>query len=234
MTSNNVPSNIRDAFGSTLEAFLSSPIVERIRTGQCDREAYAGILSQIYHQTGWNPQLQTMVPMHFRGERRAEVGRFLAHAKSEVGHDEMARADLGVLGFDVDAVAKSDPLPETAGLIGFAAWQAQWAGPAGYLGYLFFLEFTPTTAGTGFRDGLLEAGIPAEAMGFLEEHIAVDEGHNRLMESYLETLVQTPEEQHTFITSMRATARLYECMLEAGARAGRAAWEGSALAGAPA
>ncbi|MEM8709727.1 MAG: iron-containing redox enzyme family protein [Planctomycetota bacterium] len=215
---------IQDAFAEVLGRFLSSPIVERIRTGECDRDAYAGILSQIFHQTGWNPQLQAMTTMHFRGEERAQVGRFLAHARSEVGHDEMAKSDLIALGYEVSELAESDPLPETAGLIGYAAWSAQWRGPAAYLGYLFFLEFTPTTAGARFADGLSKAGIPDEAMSFLKEHIVVDEGHNRLMEQYLEGLIRTPEEQEVFLSAVRTTAELYERMLTAAANAGVAAW----------
>lgn len=211
---------IQKAFEACLSEFSDSPIVRRIVSGECSVEAYQGILTQIFFQTRENPQLQGFATMRFRGSERTQVGTFLAHARSEVGHDEMARQDLATLGCDVEDLPSGNPLPATSGLVSFAFQQALCERPAGYLGYLFFLEFTPTEAGQHYREGLLKAGIPAEAMTFLDEHIGIDPAHNRLMEVYLEELLLSDADVEHFIFSMKTTAKLYELMLEQGAEVG--------------
>ena len=58
------------------------------------------------------------------------------------------------------------------------------------------------------------AGVPRAAMRFLKDHSTVDVAHNRLMETYAETLIKSTRELESAIYAMRTTGRLYAAMVE--------------------
>lgn len=210
----------QSSFDEALASFANRDIVRSTVAGDLSPEQYAGVLAQIYFQTRENPQLQALATTRFSAGGRKLVGQFLGHAKSEVGHDAMAWSDIRSLGFSVDGLADSQPLPQTAGLRGFAFHQTLWGDPIAYLGYLLFLEYTPTTAGEAYRAGLQESGIPETALTFIDEHIGVDVAHNKLMEGYLDELLQSESDLSALTHAIEVTGSLYADMLEAGARAG--------------
>lgn len=195
-------------------AFMNSPPMQRIATGNITIEHYQSILRQIFHHARENPQIQALATVYFRGEQRCAIRKFYQHAISEIGHDQLALNDLKTLGVDVAAIPYERPLPATSALLGYAFYQIQNLNPVGYLGYLFFLEFLPTQHGSGIMQTLERLGVPPTAMSFLEDHTRIDVGHNKMMESYLEMLVKTEADFDAVVYAMRVTGQLYAAMVQ--------------------
>lgn len=206
---------IHDAFAAAAARFSSSVGVRRLLAGEISVAHYGSLLRQIFHHARENPQIQALASVHFRGAQRGHVRTFFKHATSEIGHDQLALDDLARLGVDVSEVPFERPLPETTALVALAFYQIQHRNPVGYLGYLYFLEFLPTGSGAAYRDALLQIGVPADAMTFLHDHMTVDVGHNRLMETYLDGLIRTEEDLQAVTWMIAATGVMYARMVEA-------------------
>lgn len=206
---------IESGFAEILQGFLATPAVEKMVQSTLTREEYRAMLREVFHHTRENPQLQAEATVRFRGKERDVVRDFLKHAGSEVGHDQLALNDYVTLGGDADHVPYETPLPATSALIAFGFYTVRNFAPPAYLGYLYFLEFTPTSKGPAFMDGLASAGVPREAMTFLLDHTTIDVGHNRLMERYLASIVETDGDIDTLLWAAQTTAVLYDGMLTA-------------------
>jgi pyrroloquinoline quinone (PQQ) biosynthesis protein C len=206
---------LSEAFGPVRDAFLQSPALSRMASGGIERSHYASYLTQVYHHTRENPQIQALATVWFRGEQRSVIKRFYRHATSEIGHDELALEDLQALGVPCEHLPTSNPLPETTALIAFPFHQIQNLDPIGYLGYLYFLEFLPTGSGPDVMRTLARAGVPADAMRFLHDHSTIDVAHNRLMQEYVAVLIRDERALRSAIYAMRVTGKLYARMIEA-------------------
>jgi pyrroloquinoline quinone (PQQ) biosynthesis protein C len=125
----------------------------------------------------------------------------------------MALDDLAALGEDVSSIPQSHPLPSTMALISFPFYQVEHLNPVGYLGYLYFLEFMPTRQGAQYGAALAKLGVPSQAMTFLAEHVAVDVGHNKMMEQYLGRLVHDEDDLRSAVYALKVTGKLYAEML---------------------
>jgi pyrroloquinoline quinone (PQQ) biosynthesis protein C len=206
---------IIEAWRPSLEQMLTSPAFAKIRSGELSAAEYSAILRQVYHQVREHPQAMGVFTSRLRGDRgRAMVKTILKHAVSETGHDELAIADLRALGVDVADIRSERPLPATTAILGFMHYQLDHANPIGFLGYIFHLEFTPTAVGPDLMRSLAAAGIPEEAQTFIRDHAEIDVAHNKLMERYVEDLVQTEEDLEAVCWVARATARLYSQMFD--------------------
>ncbi len=210
----NIPARIARHFESSMAVFEASNTVGLLRSGTFDRTHYAAILRQIFHHARENPQIQALATVWFRGEQRELVRPFLKHAAAEVDHDKLAKDDLVALGVDVSSLAEERPLPATTALLSYAFFQIRDLNPLGYLGYLYFLEHLPTHRGGAYAKMLREAGIPAEAMSFLQEHATVDVGHNKLMQHYIEKLIQTDADLSAVQYALDVTSYLYAAMYD--------------------
>lgn len=214
-SSMNTLSELQTAFKGVLASFMNNPGVRRVFEGPLAVSHYASYLQQVFHHTRENPQIQALATVYFRGHQRAAIKRFFRHASAEIGHEQLALADLDTLGIDTTTLPFQNPLPETAALISFPFYQIHNLNPVGYLGYLYFLEFLPTGSGGRAMAGFERAGVPREAMGFLHDHATIDLAHNQLMEGYIKTLITTERELESVIYAMRVTGTLYARMIEA-------------------
>lgn len=205
---------IKSCFDQALEKFENAPGIQALSNGEVTVNQYAGLMGQIYYQARENPQIQVYATAFFRGSQRESVRGFLQHATAEIGHDQLALNDLGALGFDTESMPSMNPAPSTIALTSFAYYQISQLNPIGYLGYLYFLEFMPTSAGKRYAKALLKAGVPAEAMSFLMEHVTVDAAHNRLMQKYIDSLVVTNDDLQAVCYAIQVTGYLYANMLE--------------------
>lgn len=204
---------IRGHFDRVLLEFQSSVGMRRLLSGELGVAHYKGYLRQVFHHTRENPQIQACATVYFRGAQRGLIRKFYAHASSEIGHDQLALNDLGVLGLDVSKISTETPLPSTTALISFPYYQIQHLNPVGYLGYLFFLEFTPTSRGGQYMELLRSMGVPDTALTFLHDHTTIDVGHNRMMESYAESLIQDEADLESVLYALEVTGRLYGQMV---------------------
>jgi hypothetical protein len=127
-----------------LAHFNRSPSMTLLASGTLGRAHYVSVLREIFHYVRENPGLQTLAGSRFRGERRAVLRKFYQHATSEIGHEQLAIADLKVLGVDTSRIPFENPLPTTLPLIAFPYYQIQCRNPIGYLGCMLFLEWMPT------------------------------------------------------------------------------------------
>lgn len=200
-------------FAETMSEFEASRAMSVLLGGGLNIDHYKSVLREIYHYAKEDPQIQALATVYFRGEDRATVKMFFKHATSEIGHDQLALEDLRSLGEDPAMVPYSFPLPATMALTAYPFYQINYLNPIGYLGYLYFLEFMPTHAGQRYAEALLAAGIPPNALGFLQEHMTVDVAHNKLMEEYLQRLVRTDSDLSAVAYAIRVTGRLYADML---------------------
>ena len=211
----NVLARIDEVFCAEIERFEASRGLVRMRDGEIKRDHYASLMRQIFHNVRENPQLQTLLAARFRGSQRDLVGPILRHALSEVGHDELALRDLRTLGYRTEPMADEHPLPATTALTAFAMHQIHNLNPIGHLGYSYFLEFMPTLRGKQYVRWFEAAGVPSDAMGFIHDHVKVDQGHNRLMHRYIEQLVRTPADLDAVCYAIKCTAYLYALMVDA-------------------
>jgi hypothetical protein len=89
---------IRSSFEDSIARFHASPALQALAGGQITLEHYKAILREIYHYSKEDPQIQALATVYFRGDDRDSVKMFLKHAISEIGHDQLALADLEALG----------------------------------------------------------------------------------------------------------------------------------------
>ncbi|AKF04304.1 iron-containing redox enzyme family protein [Sandaracinus amylolyticus] len=206
---------LQSSFRSVQAEFLASAALRRVAAGGIGLSHYASYLSQVFHHTRENPQIQALATVYFRGAQRELIKPFFRHATSEIGHDRLALDDLRELGAARESLPFENPLPETCALIAFPFYQIQNLDPIGYLGYLYFLEFLPTGHGAQIMTALERAGVPRSAMRFLHDHTTIDVHHNRMMEDYARALIRSERDLATVLYAMRVTGRLYARMIEA-------------------
>lgn len=214
-------------FRDVMSAFAQSRAMVMLAEGGVRLPHYNAVLREIYHYSKEDPQIQALAAVYFRGKDRGTVKMFLKHATSEVGHDQMALADLQALGEDVSTIANTLPLPATIALTAFPFYQIQYHNPIGYLGYLYFLEYMPTKAGKAYMGALSAAGVPEKAMTFLQEHVTVDVAHNKLMEEYTRRLVRTDADLAAVVYAMKVTGYLYGQMLAGAIESVDRSWQAS-------
>lgn len=197
-----------------LTIFNNSPAIKRMAEGNITIDHYKSLMKQIAHHARENPQLQALATVYFRGHQRKIIQTFFKHATSEIGHDQLALNDVSDLGEDVSEILFENPLPDTIALISYGFYQIYNLEPIGYLGYLFFLEFMPTQSGSNYIKMLDKIGVPESAMTFIKDHTAIDLGHTRLMERYVEQLVTNDNEYNSILYAMKTTGHLYSKMVE--------------------
>ncbi|HUP97304.1 MAG TPA: iron-containing redox enzyme family protein [Usitatibacter sp.] len=204
---------LKGEFEQVMAHFNASPALRMLAERRVTLAHYKSILREIFHYSREDPQIQALAAVRFRGTDREFVKMFFKHATMEIGHDRMALDDLRALGEDVSSIPASRPLPSTMALISFPFFQIEHREPVGYLGYLYFLEFMPTHHGAAYGAALGSLGVPESAMTFLAEHMAVDVGHNKLMEQYLRGLVHDERDLEAVVYALRVTGELYAGML---------------------
>ena len=195
------------------EVTQQNPWMARLQKGDVQLCHYKGFLLETYLNTGLNPQLQAFSTMYFKGNPRSIIRKYFQHAISEIGHDLMAKSDLMNLGVPEEVILQAKPQPETEAILGYFTYLVQFRSPLCYLGYLFHLEFSPTTNGMKYIEMLKQKGIPENALTFLHEHATVDIQHNKLMESYVSQLLNTPEELQLVVDAIRAAVKLHSHVL---------------------
>ena len=198
------------------ETFAKSCWFQKLEGGELSLPHYKGFLLETYHQAALNPAIQAFCLMHMQEHLQHRTEKmFLKHAISEIGHDTLALNDLVALGEDKEAIQSSRPLPETMAYSAYIIYKIQFENPLSYLGYLFHLEKLPTQKGPSYMRSLSDMGVPNEAMGFLEEHAAVDIAHLRLMEEYVSALVVNQKSLDVVLCAIKDTCRLHLLMIEA-------------------
>lgn len=190
--------------------FLSSLI-----NGGFTLEYYKGFLRETFHNASLNPKLGSLFHAHFHSHLPAMESRFAKHNASEIGHNELAIADLRLLGGNTSRVRSERPLPATEALGGFIAFQIQHRNPVAYLGYLFHLEAIATELGAAGMESLARLGVPEGAMSFLKEHAEIDTVHMDWNRQYIDAFTETDDDLESVLYGLRGTCMLHGAMLQA-------------------
>lgn len=185
-----------------------------MEAGTFTLEHYKAFLQETFHNASLNPRIGSLFHVRMPANKSALMARFLKHNASEVGHNEMALADLTALGEDPESIRRSRPLPATEALAGFIIFQIEYRNPLAYLGYLYHLESLGTNAGRSAMGALGRLGIGPEALTFLLEHAEADVAHMQFNREYLDKFVETPEDLEAVLLGMQGSCQLYGLMLQ--------------------
>lgn len=205
---------LRAAWHANHEIMAGSRAFKLMASATITPRQYAAILRQVFHNVRENAQLMTTAAGRFRGPQRTVVKTLLRHAVSEAGHELLALHDIEALGEDISQIPLERPLPSSFALRASVAHMIEHHEPVAIVGYMFQLEYTPVQLGQAYMEALERAGIPRNAMTFIEEHASVDVSHCKLIEQYCEALLRTPEELEAALYMQRLTAELYARMLD--------------------
>jgi hypothetical protein len=139
------------------------------------------------------------------------------HIVEEQDHDDWLLDDLGTIGISPDEVAAATPLPSVVSLLGAQYFWALNIHPVTVFGYLIVLEGNPPLTEQ------LEAirrrtRLPATAFRCLIAHADNDPHHIAELNSTLDTMPLTPEQQKYLALSafhtIDAVASVFEELLE--------------------
>lgn len=153
---------------------------------------YKSYLLETFFHTRENPFSQVLWATRVSRTQHGLFTKMLQHSISEVKHDLLAKNDFLALKGE-EKLLTCRPLPSTSLLIAHTYHAASSQSLIPYLAYLFHVEHLPTNLPKGFLDQLLHSGIPSSAITFLKEHMEVDEYHNKIMKSYVESLLCSAE-----------------------------------------
>lgn len=188
---------------------MDSQPFKEVFLNKINKELWGLLMVESGHLARFNPQLQAYCTMYFKGKDEEIVKSFLKHAISEIDHDKLAYKDASICGIPDTKGANSQPLSGTIALRALPLYLIQFESPISYLGYLFVLEFLPTSMGELLMGHILKNNIPKNATSFLKDHGSIDIHHNKLMEEYVELLVDSDEKLSILIKSMEYTSDLY-------------------------
>ncbi len=195
-------------------ALLEGEFLSGLTAGTLDPEYYRAYIRETYFNAAQNVKNMSLFQAHLQTSNRSLEAKFLKHAAMEIGHDEMALADYGILGGDVAAARRSRPLPTTEAMAAFIVFQIQHRNPLAYLGYLYHLEALPIEIGEQALSGLARIGVPREATTFLNEHAEADPVHVKWNREYIEGFVRSDEDFEALLYGMRGTCELHAAMFQ--------------------
>jgi pyrroloquinoline quinone (PQQ) biosynthesis protein C len=183
--------------------------------GSLDPRYYRAYIGETFFNARQNVKNMSLFQAHLDTGLKQLEAKFLKHAAMEVGHDEMALADYGVLGGDMAALREAMPLPSTEALAAFI---------------VYHLEALPIAIGEQVLGGLDRMGIPKEATTFLREHADADPVHVKWNKEYIEGFIRTEADLRAALYGIRGTCELHMGMFRGVIESVRASGTREALA----
>lgn len=196
------------------EALSRTEYFELMAEGRLELAHYKGFLRESYHNVRQNPKNMALFVSQLDTDRAPLAAKFLKHTAMEMGHDELALADLQSLGEDSELVRRSLPLPTTEALGAFIYFQLMQRNPLAYLGYSFHLETLPIRMGVAGISLLEKMGVPATATTFLQEHAEADPVHMRWNREYVEGFVRSRNDLDAVVFGLRGACELHGVMFQ--------------------
>ena len=138
-----------------------------------DRRAYVSWLAQTYFYIRYTTRLVSLCAAKCRIEDQAFFEKTIWHLKEEVGHENIAIADLRNLGYAPDDIAE---LPSTRAIYHSQVFFVEHYGPYAQLGYSMLLEGMAGKAGPGVTK-ILTKTYGEKASKLLRVHAEEDPGH---------------------------------------------------------
>jgi len=180
--------------------------------GEIKLSHYASYLRETYFYTRDSPDTMGIAAKMIPYGMYKIHKKLLAHASSEISHDNLALEDMRAIGVDPESVINGKPLATTEALI---AWQNYCAtlNIESYMGYMYHLEKLPTEDGADYIEMLKGFGIPDNAFSFIEEHAEADVKHIKLLKLYVEAFVNSEEAYENFVHAMKVTMQIHSSLV---------------------
>jgi hypothetical protein len=197
-----------------MRAMDANPFFAAVEERTFTADHYAMLLRELYFNTHENPEGLIVMASRFKGSQRKMNKKFIRHALTESGHDQMAADDLKTMGYEFEALKRERPLVTTEAFSAFPIFQVEHRNPISYLAYLYHLEQIAATRGKRLVDHLLSIGVPLKAMSFMVEHTDADPGHILWNAEYIAALVIEREDLDAYVYGIRSSVKLHASMLQ--------------------
>lgn len=129
------------------------------------------------------------------------------HVGEEIAHDDVLLDDLEVLGLGRDEVLARMPPASVATLVGAQYYWIHHHHPVAFLGYVALMEGYPPTPEL-IETLTKRTGFAPESFRTFAEHAELDPGHRDHLDSTLDELPLTAEDESAIVTSASTTAIL--------------------------
>lgn len=210
----NVLKAIQSEWENCFRILADGEFFRRLRSGNLSRAHYMAFLAEEYHNTTENPRIMALFVAHLDSGAHKAAGMLLRHAAQEMGHNDMALADLKILGGNDEGVRASRPLPATEALAAFISFEIQRRDPKAFLGYLYHMESLSLRLAGNAGDIFSRMQIPETALSFLREHAELDPGHMKLNRDYLEAFILDDSDLESVLYGMKGSCLLHGLMFQ--------------------
>ena len=136
---------------------------------------------------------------------------FMQFAKEEVGHEEMAKADLKVLGVEDPMPQEWRPHPLMSAVIAHAEMMVR-INPISYTGALYALESIGASL-VKYHEEAGHWGYPDNAICWLKVHANVNVGHAEFMKKYAFEFAKSESDVTDILHAGFTMAKLYTSYL---------------------
>lgn len=177
---NDILTPLDRALDRAIDRLEKSEFLIRLRAGRDVRALYEAYLKEAYHFVRITSSFTPLGARRMPIEKREVRQWLLHHSAHEMGHEDMALADLVVLGHEASAITASAPLAGTLAWRDFFFFQVAERPPFAALGVLFFLEGMAARLAPVVVSKVLPAleGDAKRAVTFVREHGELDLEHS--------------------------------------------------------
>jgi pyrroloquinoline quinone (PQQ) biosynthesis protein C len=204
---------------------LGAAFFGALRNGTLTRAQYGRFLVEVFHYSRHTPRLLAAASSKLKFEDQGLFDRFMENAHEEAGHDRWALQDLASLGWNIEQVITSDPLPSTEAMVAFSYYVINYLDPLGLLGSNYALETLGSGAATDVASQLQRTlGIGPESLTFLSGHGEADQDHVIHLKRVTNEFARSPEVQRLVVRAAKTVYHLYRAMMDE-------VWEAAKISG---
>jgi pyrroloquinoline quinone (PQQ) biosynthesis protein C len=188
---------------------LALPLMQLAASGQINRAAYVGFLTEAYHHVKHTVPLLmncgARLPERYEWLRVA-LGEYI---EEEMGHQEWILNDIKACGADGEAVRHGQPQTPAELMVAYAYDMINRVNPIGFFGMVIVLEGTSVEVASAAADAIRSSlGLEKNAVTYLSSHGALDVGHTDFY-AQLMNRVDDPNDQALIIHSAKVFYQLY-------------------------
>lgn len=194
------------------EILSHNSLLKRMQEQPITKNLYAQYMTETFHYTKHNSRNQALVGVVASNISGGYQKFCMEHAAEEAGHEYMALHDLKAIGFNIETIEQSIPLPETETLIAYLYYISATGNPVQRLGYSFWAESV-----YGFINPILiklraDLKLTPSQMTFFMAHSDIDEHHAEEVKKVMLQNCRTQEDwravERVMTTSLNLTAQM--------------------------
>jgi pyrroloquinoline quinone (PQQ) biosynthesis protein C len=207
---------LRTDLDAAVATVAASPFVQDVRAGRRVRALYEAYLQEAWHYVRLTSSFTPLSARRMDVAHRELRQWLLHHSADELGHEDMALADLVDLGHSAAAIRASAPRLGTLAWVHFFYYQVTMRPPFAAFGVLQFLEGMATRL-AGELAQRIGAALPASARGavrFFGEHGVLDQEHFADQLTLLRKHCKDPADQQVVRQTVREAGAIKRIMLD--------------------